>query len=218
MVNSQAENQAIAARLSQTTWIGLYRDPKDKNRWLWLDGSRPSYTNWDKGQPEAHERCVAIYRYGLWHDWTCNAGNVPSFVCETIGKYIHALQFFSVLYICTYTSLRIENLCVFLYWWSITNGAIPLAVSSCAILIPDFIALSALSHARVVYSLQYDRAEYYTDLCFYHHTWQYLMLSTSPVHQWLGHPISVQSVMDSIQSGSQFFIRHFPVTNWIGFQ
>ncbi|KAL9968113.1 hypothetical protein ACROYT_G026445 [Oculina patagonica] len=86
VVNSQAENQAIAARLSQTTWIGLYRDPKDKNRWLWLDGSRPSYTNWDKGQPEAHERCVAIYRYGLWHDWTCNAGSVPSFVCETIVK------------------------------------------------------------------------------------------------------------------------------------
>ncbi|XP_078360841.1 CD209 antigen-like protein A isoform X4 [Oculina patagonica] len=39
VINSQAEQQAIAAKVSQRTWIGLYRNPKDKSRWLWVDGS-----------------------------------------------------------------------------------------------------------------------------------------------------------------------------------
>ena len=88
VVSSQAENQAIAARLSQMAWIGMYRNPKDKNRWLWVDGSRPTYTNWDKGQPGASEECVVIYPSSVWHDWPSNAQAIPSFVCETTGKYI----------------------------------------------------------------------------------------------------------------------------------
>lgn len=93
VVKSRAENQAITTRLWQIpAWIGLYRDPKDNSRWLWIDGSRPSYTNWDRGQPQKSERCVAIYASGLWHDWTCNSNSVPSFFCETIGKSINHLK------------------------------------------------------------------------------------------------------------------------------
>lgn len=45
MVTSQAEQQALSPKISQFTWIGLHRDPKDISRWLWIDGTRPTYTN-----------------------------------------------------------------------------------------------------------------------------------------------------------------------------
>ena len=47
VINSQAELQAVGEKLpeSRTTWIGLYRNPKDKPRWLWVDGSPVNYTH-----------------------------------------------------------------------------------------------------------------------------------------------------------------------------
>ncbi|XP_078377858.1 ZP domain-containing protein-like, partial [Oculina patagonica] len=53
VINSQAEQQAIGENFnfSSSIHIGLYRDPQDFSRWLWVDGSRPSYTNWDQGEP-----------------------------------------------------------------------------------------------------------------------------------------------------------------------
>ena len=49
MVTSQAEQQALSPKITQFTWIGLHRDPKDISRWLWIDGTRPTYTNWNTG-------------------------------------------------------------------------------------------------------------------------------------------------------------------------
>ena len=61
VINSRAENQAIGTRSSHTMFIGLHRDPKDQSRWLWVDGSRPTFTNWCSGEPDnvlGTETCV----------------------------------------------------------------------------------------------------------------------------------------------------------------
>ncbi|PIO67207.1 lectin C-type domain protein [Teladorsagia circumcincta] len=33
------------------TWIGLYRDPKNKNNWLWKSGETCGYRNWHQHEP-----------------------------------------------------------------------------------------------------------------------------------------------------------------------
>ena len=72
IINSQTELQALTSKVSQTVWIGMHRDPKDKSRWLWVDGSRPTYTHWYKGEPNGlHEECAEMYPkvYGWkWND------------------------------------------------------------------------------------------------------------------------------------------------------
>ena len=92
MLNSQAENQAVGEKITggQGTYIGLYRNPRDKSRWLWVDRSRSTYTHWNSGEPNnsgGSEDCVHTlgrshgYR---WNDLPCNY-HVP-YVCETTGK------------------------------------------------------------------------------------------------------------------------------------
>ena len=91
MVKSQAEQKALAPKISQSTWMGLYRDPKDTSRWLWLDGTRPSYTNWGKGEPNNYqgtfEGCAEMWppsNAWKWNDATCSAS--LHYVCETTGE------------------------------------------------------------------------------------------------------------------------------------
>jgi len=92
VLNSQAENEAIVATLStEIAWIGLYRDPENITLWLWVDGSRPSYTNWGRNQPGNSEGCVVIYKSGYWHDYPCHF-NLPSYYCETFGEYVLHLE------------------------------------------------------------------------------------------------------------------------------
>ena len=89
VINSQAELQALTSKIpaSQTTWIGLYRNPKDKSRWLWIDGSPVTYTHWAKGEPNSlSEGCgemrPARHRWE-WNDLGCST-KFP-YVCETRG-------------------------------------------------------------------------------------------------------------------------------------
>ena len=92
VINSQAEQQALGSKIpgGQLTWIGLYRDPKDKSRWLWVDGTRPTYTYWKTGEPNnygSREECVHMNSnvYGWkWNDNICTAKSYP-YICET-GK------------------------------------------------------------------------------------------------------------------------------------
>ncbi|KAL9968065.1 hypothetical protein ACROYT_G026392 [Oculina patagonica] len=85
-INSQAELQALASKIPDAfMWIGLYRDPKDKSRWLWSDGSQVTYTHWAKGEPNGlHEECGEMrskrYRWE-WNDLSCSY-KYP-YVCET---------------------------------------------------------------------------------------------------------------------------------------
>ena len=93
VVNSRAENQAVGEKITggQGSLIGLYRNPKDKSRWLWIDRSRPTYTQWDSGEPNNYggrEDCVHMRSKSSgynWNDLACNTYSVP-YVCETRGK------------------------------------------------------------------------------------------------------------------------------------
>lgn len=95
VLNSLAENQAVGQTITggQGTYIGLYRNPKDKSRWLWVDRSRGTYTHWNSGEPNNYqgnsEDCVHMlskltgYK---WNDTPCNHVHNAPYVCETSGK------------------------------------------------------------------------------------------------------------------------------------
>lgn len=88
LVKSQAEQQALAPKISHRTWMGLHRDPKDKSRWLWLDGTRPIYTRWSRGEPNnVREECGELYNKAdgwSWNDEWCSS--TLHYVCETNSK------------------------------------------------------------------------------------------------------------------------------------
>ena len=88
MVKTHAEQQALWPKMGTTVWIGLHRDPKDNSRWLWIDGSRVTYTNWYSGEPNgALEKCGEMYPSsykGKWNDAPCNINRY--YLCETKGK------------------------------------------------------------------------------------------------------------------------------------
>ena len=88
MVTSKAEQQALASNISQRVWIGLYRDPKDDSRWLWVNGSRATYTNWNPGEPNdqgRNEDCTTMFPpNGKWNDLACF--NSLKYLCETSGR------------------------------------------------------------------------------------------------------------------------------------
>ncbi|KAJ7362200.1 hypothetical protein OS493_013298, partial [Desmophyllum pertusum] len=87
VINSQAEQQALGSKIpdAQLTWIGLYRDPNNESRWLWVDGTRPTYTHWDTGEPNnVQEECTHMnpkVQGWKWNDLRCT-GSLP-YICET---------------------------------------------------------------------------------------------------------------------------------------
>ena len=94
--NSKAKSREFlqlfnGAGASNELWIGLYRDPKNERRWLWVDGSIVYITSWRTGEPNnvgSNEDCGAILmRSGesKWNDATCYA-SLP-YICEINGKY-----------------------------------------------------------------------------------------------------------------------------------
>jgi len=95
VVNTPDEQQALAPYLAERTWIGLHRDPGDKARWLWVDGSSPNYTNWAEEEPNkarGTENCVemsppSLSPAGKWNGSRCN--NSLPYVCEISGESMH---------------------------------------------------------------------------------------------------------------------------------
>ena len=94
--NSKAKSREFlqlfnGAGASNELWIGLYRDPKNERRWLWVDGSTVYITSWDTGEPNnarSNEDCGEIYmRSGesKWNDETCSFRR--PYICEINGKY-----------------------------------------------------------------------------------------------------------------------------------
>ena len=74
-------------KIAKRTWIGLHRDPKNKSRWLWVDGSYVTYTNWYNGEPNdnnGEEDCVEMSSTGKWNDQNCN--DSVSYICEISRK------------------------------------------------------------------------------------------------------------------------------------
>ena len=87
LVKSQAEQNALASKVSQLTWIGLHRDRKDKSRWVWVDGTRPTYTSWNRGEPNSlSEGCGHLWpQYGgRWNDAGCDSK--MHYACEAKGE------------------------------------------------------------------------------------------------------------------------------------
>lgn len=88
MVTSQVEQQALASKISKDVWIGLHRDPNDNSRWMWVDGSRATYTHWSNGEPNdqgGNEDCTHMYpSIGKWNDEPCSRGR--QYLCETKGR------------------------------------------------------------------------------------------------------------------------------------
>ena len=94
--NSKAKSREFPqllkrARAGKHFWIGLYRDPKNERRWLWVDGSIVYITSWGTGEPNnvgSNEDCGAIFmRSGesKWNDAPCY--DSLSYICEINGKY-----------------------------------------------------------------------------------------------------------------------------------
>jgi hypothetical protein len=79
------ENTHIGTLLGGVTgWIGL-NDRATEGTWLWEDGTGPSFTSWNTGEPNdsGGEDCVHINhaRAGGWNDYPC--ANAQPFVCES---------------------------------------------------------------------------------------------------------------------------------------
>ena len=80
VVDSEEKQNAIAAHLKGSAhWIGLYRDPEDKSRWLWVDWSRlcNGCGYWFRGEPNnsgGKEDCGEMWpsKSGLWNDLRCS--------------------------------------------------------------------------------------------------------------------------------------------------
>ena len=88
MVKSQSEQQALVQKVRRGVWIGLHRDPRDKSRWIWVDGTRVSYSHWDRGEPNnagGNEGCGYMFPpSGKWNDAPCHVS--LHYLCETNGK------------------------------------------------------------------------------------------------------------------------------------
>ena len=94
--NSKAKSREFlqlfnGAGASNELWIGLYRDPKNERRWLWVDGSTAYFTFWHTGEPSNHgsnEDCVEFRMMSgkwKWNDKAC--GYHRPYICEINGKY-----------------------------------------------------------------------------------------------------------------------------------
>ena len=99
MIKSQAEQQALGPKISHETWIGLHRDPKDKSRWLWVDGTQAIYTAWSDGEPNnVGEECGEIRpeRRWKWNDHECH--HAHHYVCEINGELESTIYFIAVYF------------------------------------------------------------------------------------------------------------------------
>ena len=94
VLDSKEKQNAIAANLKGTAhyWIGLYRDPEDTSRWLWVDWSRlcNGCGYWYKGEPNnsgGKEDCGEMWPFksGLWNDVTCSRRS--RYICQKRGWF-----------------------------------------------------------------------------------------------------------------------------------
>ncbi len=63
----------------QSYWIALYWD------YVWLDGSRRNYSNWDPEDPDNKEEadwCARVTLTGVWRDIECDGRSKFHYICE----------------------------------------------------------------------------------------------------------------------------------------
>jgi hypothetical protein len=83
-----AATQKFVAALSEglLVWLGA-SDDKVEGAWVWLDGTKMTYTAWDKGEPAASpkEDYLSIWK-GKWHDALEGEPTTVGFICEWPAK------------------------------------------------------------------------------------------------------------------------------------
>lgn len=85
-INSKEEQSFIRTITSSSVWIGL----RKKQEWEWSDGSRITYLNWSRGEPNnggtsgvAEECAMHNSMSRQWNDYPCNTKF--NFVCKMRG-------------------------------------------------------------------------------------------------------------------------------------
>jgi hypothetical protein len=89
VLNDRSELDWVAAQISKMSkgqWhIGL-TDRSAEGSFVWIDGSKPSFTNWGFLQPDNFlfsEDCVVMGKDAKWNDVNCTNGPTEAFICET---------------------------------------------------------------------------------------------------------------------------------------
>ncbi|XP_040197916.1 CD209 antigen-like protein C [Rana temporaria] len=69
-------------------WIGLQRDTKNSDRWLWVDGTPLTFSAWDKGEPNndyGRENCAEIKKnIRSMNDIPCD--NKKHYICKALSR------------------------------------------------------------------------------------------------------------------------------------
>nr|XP_055199232.1 C-type lectin domain family 4 member G-like isoform X2 [Nyctereutes procyonoides] len=83
IINSRTEQDFLTSTGQVTSWIGLFKEGQKGNH-RWMDGSTPTYINWDSKElldNVTAPACMMMYNYGHWRDFSCESGQF-AFICE----------------------------------------------------------------------------------------------------------------------------------------
>ena len=96
-VHSEEENIFVASLAKETIWLG-HHDLHKEGQWTWTDGTKFSYSNWGKGEPNNHgnnEDCMEIHsptsEEKQWNDDLCT--KEAKFVCKVPGGNLKLTSF-----------------------------------------------------------------------------------------------------------------------------
>lgn len=102
-IRSKEENEFISSAANgDAYWIGLARKTHTGG-WQWRDKSPLTWSNWDKGQPDAHSNQVPNYVFMNYWEWTgrashCNAENAEEWLGLIILIALGILSVWTGLY------------------------------------------------------------------------------------------------------------------------
>jgi hypothetical protein len=82
IIDDAQENAWIVDHVMDDTYIG-YADALEEGKWVWVDGSKAAYTNWDEMQPSETDFAFIEKASGRWKSTTATA---RAFACE--GKQL----------------------------------------------------------------------------------------------------------------------------------
>lgn len=104
-ISSDAENAFVVSHysslrcLTEGTWLGLHRHPKNSSRWVWLDDleSELKYTKWHRKEPmndHLEKNCTEIHptKSIYWYGRECTA--LGCYICVR-GEHIYGF-FYSI--------------------------------------------------------------------------------------------------------------------------
>merc|ERR1712039_186027 len=77
-ISDAAEQKVVASMAAahrRSIWLGGH-DGVHEGLWLWSDGTKMTYSNWNRGEPNDFRRgqdCMQMYPMGKWDDLSCSA-------------------------------------------------------------------------------------------------------------------------------------------------